>query len=393
MKYLLDSRLFWLWGSMMVLFSRRISVVVLFAFIGGVALFTMPAAASNLDVSIEEWGATPEGHEIQFYTLSNKQGMTVQVTNYGATVVSVNTADRNGKIANINLGFDSLDGYQLGHPYFGATVGRYCNRIANGKFSINGTEYTLAQNNGDHHLHGGEKGFNRVVWSARVVRRLGGIGVEFSYESVDGEEGYPGNVSVTATYVLTNRNELVVDLQAETDQLTHVNLTNHNYWNLSGVGSGTIHDHVLQVEADHSLAVDAGLIPTGELLEVEGTPLDFRTSRAMGEQIEKNDLDPNGYDHCFVLNSKGRRQTLAAAVTDPASGRVMKIFTDQPSLQFYTGNFLSGSEADGGNEYQTAFCLETQHFPNSPNTDTFPSTLLHPGQRYRHVTVHAFSAE
>jgi len=377
----------------MVLFFKRINTWILFAFIGGVAFMTMPAAASNFDVSVDDWGATPEGHEIQLYTLSNKQGMTVQVTNYGATVVSVKTADRNGKIANINVGFDSLDGYQLSHPYFGATVGRYCNRIANGKFSINGTEYTLAQNNGDHHLHGGEKGYNRVVWSARVVRRLSGIGVEFSYQSVDGEEGYPGNVSVKATYVLTNRNELVVDLQAETDQLTHVNLTNHNYWNLSGVGSGKIHDHVLQIEADHSLAVDEGLIPTGELLEVEGTPLDFRTSRAMGAQIEKNDLDPNGYDHCFVLNSKVRRQTLAATVTDPASGRVMKIFTDQPSLQFYTGNFLSGSEADGGNEYQTAFCLETQHFPNSPNNDAFPSTLLHPGKRYRHVTVHAFSAE
>jgi aldose 1-epimerase len=378
---------------MMVMFSKRISSVVFFAFIGGVALFTMPAAASNFDVSVEDWGATPAGYEIELYTLSNKQGMTVQVTNYGATVVSVKTADRNGKIANINLGFDSLAGYQLSHPYFGATVGRYCNRIAQGKFSINGTEYTLAQNNGDHHLHGGEKGYNRVVWSARVVRRLGGIGVEFSYESVDGEEGYPGNVSVTATYVLTGRNELVVDLQAETDQLTHVNLTNHNYWNLSGVGSGTIYDQVLQIEADHSLAVDEGLIPTGELLEVQGTPLDFRTPRAMGAQIEKNDLDPNGYDHCFVLNRKGRRQTLAATVTDAVSGRVMKIFTDQPGLQFYTGNFLSGSEADGGNEYQTAFCLETQHFPNSPNTDAFPSTLLQPGQRYRHVTVHAFSAE
>ncbi|MEC7565518.1 MAG: aldose epimerase family protein [Planctomycetota bacterium] len=372
----------------------RILLTLVFSWLTvGYLLTALPVEAVGAEVTVESWGVTEDGQEIQLYTLRNHRGMVVRLMDYGATVVSVETADRQGQTDNINVGFSKLEDYFLGHPYFGATVGRYCNRIANGKFSIAGTEYTLAQNNGDHHLHGGTNGYNRVVWTGRVVRRIGSVGVEFSYLSADGEEGYPGNVSVTATYRLTARNELIVDLQARTDQATPINLTNHNYWNLGGVGSGTIHDHHLQVEADLSLAVDQDLIPTGEMVPVKGTPLDFREPHKMGERINQNTLEPNGYDHCFALRSLGRRIALAATVTDPKSGRVMKIFTDQPGLQFYTGNFLSGSEADGGHPYQTAFCLETQHFPDSPNIDNFPTTLLQPGKKYRHITVHAFSTQ
>ncbi|MBA61528.1 MAG: galactose-1-epimerase [Planctomycetaceae bacterium] len=350
-------------------------------------------AADKSGVEVENWGKTPDGQEISLYTFSNKNGLTVKMTNYGAIVVSVETPDRKGKLTNINAGFDNLDSYLAGHPYFGSTVGRFCNRIANGKFSIGKKQYTLAQNDGDHHLHGGEKGYDKVVWTGTPVKRAGAKGVEFSYLSEDGEEGYPGNLAIKATYLLTNKNELVVQLQAETDAATPVNLTNHNYWNLGGVGSGTIHNHLLKVEADKSLDVDAGLIPTGKFNDVAGTPLDFRKFHKIGLRIEENTLDPNGYDHCFSLRNQKGKMALAATVKEPKSGRVMKIYTDQIGLQFYSGNFLSGDESSGGNDYQTLFCLETQHYPNSPNIKSFPTTILKPGQKYHHVTVHAFSVE
>ena len=349
--------------------------------------------AGKSGVKVEAWGKTPDGQELSIYTFSNKNGLTVKMTNYGAIVVSVETPDRDGKLANINAGFDNLDSYLAGHPYFGSTVGRFCNRIANGKFSIGKNEYTLAQNNGDHHLHGGEKGYDKVVWTAIPVKRGGAKGVEFSYLSEDGEEGYPGNLAIKATYLLTNQNELVVDLQAETDAATPVNLTNHNYWNLGGVGSGSIHGHLLKVEADKSLDVDEGLIPTGKFNDVKGTSLDFRDFHKIGERIEENNLDPNGYDHCFALRNQKGKMALAATVKEEKSGRVMRIYTDQIGLQFYSGNFLTGDESSGGNDYQTLFCLETQHYPNSPNIPTFPTTILNPGEKYHHVTVHAFSVE
>ena len=349
--------------------------------------------AGKTGVEVEAWGKTPDGQEVSLYTFSNKNGLVVKMTNYGAIVVSVETPDRDGKLANINAGFDNLESYLAGHPYFGSTVGRFCNRIANGKFSIGKKEYTLAQNNGDHHLHGGEKGYDKVVWTGIPVKRGGAKGVEFSYLSEDGEEGYPGNLAIKATYLLTNHNELVVVLQAETDAATPVNLTNHNYWNLGGVGSGSIHGHQLKVEADKSLDVDEGLIPTGKFNDVKGTPLDFREFHKIGERIEANNLDPNGYDHCFVLRNQKGKMALAATVKEENSGRVMKIYTDQIGLQFYSGNFLTGDESSGGNDYQTLFCLETQHYPNSPNIPTFPTTILNPGEKYRHVTVHAFSVE
>ncbi len=349
--------------------------------------------AGKTGVEVEAWGKTPDGQDVSLYTFSNKNGLVVKMTNYGAIVVSVETPDRDGKLANINAGFDNLESYLAGHPYFGSTVGRFCNRIANGKFSIGKKEYTLAQNNGDHHLHGGEKGYDKVVWTGIPVKRGGAKGVEFSYLSEDGEEGYPGNLAIKATYLLTNHNELVVVLQAETDAATPVNLTNHNYWNLGGVGSGSIHGHQLKVEADKSLDVDEGLIPTGKFNDVKGTPLDFREFHNIGERIEANNLDPNGYDHCFVLRNQKGKMALAATVKEENSGRVMKIYTDQIGLQFYSGNFLTGVESSGGNDYQTLFCLETQHYPNSPNIPTFPTTILNPGEKYRHVTVHAFSVE
>ena len=349
--------------------------------------------AGKTGVEVEAWGKTPDGQDVSLYTFSNKNGLVVKMTNYGAIVVSVETPDRDGKLANINAGFDNLESYLAGHPYFGSTVGRFCNRIANGKFSIGKKEYTLAQNNGDHHLHGGEKGYDKVVWTGIPVKRGGAKGVEFSYLSEDGEEGYPGNLAIKATYLLTNHNELVVVLQAETDAATPVDLTNHNYWNLGGVGSGSIHGHQLKVEADKSLDVDEGLIPTGKFNDVKGTPLDFREFHKIGERIEANNLDPNGYDHCFVLRNQKGKMALAATVKEENSGRVMKIYTDQIGLQFYSGNFLTGDESSGGNDYQTLFCLETQHYPNSPNIPTFPTTILNPGEKYRHVTVHAFSVE
>lgn len=357
-------------------------------------IFTVTGFLNGADktgVEVEIWGKTPDGQEVSLYTFSNKNGLTVKMTNYGAIVVSVETPDRNGKFANINAGFDNLDSYLAGHPYFGSTVGRFCNRIANGKFSLGKKDYTLAQNNGDHHLHGGEKGYDKVVWTGTPVKQIGAKGVEFSYLSEDGEEGYPGNLAITATYLLTNNNELIVDLQAETDAATPVNLTNHNYWNLAGVGSGTIHNHLLKVEADKSLDVDEGLIPTGKFNDLQGTPLDFKEFHKIGARIEENNLDPNGYDHCFALRNQNGKMALAATVKEPESGRMMKIYTDQIGLQFYSGNFLTGDESSGGNEYQTLFCLETQHYPNSPNIKSFPTTILKPGQKYHHVTVHEFS--
>lgn len=364
--------------------------VLFFAGVFALSLCSNLTYAQN-PVQVELWGNTAAGDAVSLYTLRNENNVVLKMTNYGATVVALELPDREGDFANVVAGFDNLKRYQDGHPYFGSTVGRFCNRIANGKFSIGDEAFQLATNNDKHHLHGGEKGFDKVLWQGEVVWKSDASGVRFSYLSQDGEEGYPGNLDVVATYWLTNDNELVVELEATTDKATPVNLTNHNYWNLAGVGSGKIHDHLLKIEADKSLAVDAELIPNGMFDSVEGTTLDFREFHPMGERIDQNDLEPNGYDHCFVLRDDDN--SLAATVKDPKSGRVMKIYTDQIGLQFYTGNFLNGDESCGGNEYQTLFCLETQHYPNSPNIDSFPSTILKPGEKYRHVTTHSFSVE
>jgi aldose 1-epimerase len=350
---------------------------------------------TKMSIQKTSFGKTAEGVEVDLYTCTNTNGVVLKMTNFGATVVALEVPDREGKLANVNLGFSSLDGYLGDQPYFGATVGRCCNRIAGGKFTLDGQEYTLATNNGPNHLHGGNVGFNKVVWTAEPIEDEHGVRIVFSYRSTDGEEGYPGNVDVTATYTLTNDNTLVIDFSATTDKPCPVNLTNHNYWNLNGAGTGTIRDHVLMINADKYLPVDDTLIPTGELADVEGTPLDFTEPKPIGQDLDQIQADPVGYDHCFVLREGegGDYLTLAARVRDPDTGRVMEVHTTQPGLQFYSGNFLDGSEANGGYQQYEGFCLETQHFPDSPNQPAFPTTILKPGETYKQTTVHRFYTE
>ena len=343
------------------------------------------------------FGKTAAGEEVDLYTLRHAGGMEAEIITYGGIVVSLKTADRAGTLADVVLGFDSLDGYLKPHPYFGALIGRYGNRIAKGSFTLNEVKYTLARNNGENHLHGGIRGFDKVVWKARDASTPEAQRLELSYLSKDGEEGYPGNLSVTVTYTLTNSNELRIDYEATTDKDTVVNLTNHSYFNLAGQGEGNIHDHVLMINAGKFTPVDAGLIPTGELRAVDGTPFDFRKPAAIGARI--NDKDPQliagkGYDHNFVLSGPAGTMALAARVTEPKSGRVMEVLTTEPGVQFYTGNFLDGAlSGKGGKVYQQryGFCLETQHFPDSPNRPGFPSVVLKPGGRYQTATVYRFS--
>ena len=346
------------------------------------------------------FGTTADGKTADLYTLKNKNGMQVSITNFGATVVSIMVPDKSGKVADVALGYDDLAGYELNKNYLGVLVGRYGNRIAHGKFSIDGTEYTLAKNNGDNSLHGGIKGFNKVMWEAKDVSKGGEAAVEMKYVSKDGEEGYPGNLSVTVVYTLTNKNELKIDYSATTDKKTVVNLTNHTYFNLAGQGNGDILKEELTINADTFTPVDSGLIPTGELKKVEGTPFDFRKPTAIGARIDATDEQiklGGGYDHNFVLNRKAATGlSLAARVSDPASGRTVEVWTTEPGVQFYTGNFLDGSfKGKGGVAYQkrTAFCLETQHFPDSPNHPSFPTTLLKPGEKYHTTTVYKFEAK
>jgi len=348
----------------------------------------------------QSFGKTAAGEEIELYSLSNKGGMGASVTNFGATLVTLKVPDKNGKSADVVLGYDDLDGYVNDKAYFGATVGRYANRIAGGKFSLGSHTCSLPQNNGNNTLHGGLTGFNKHVWKAREVNSAKGAAVEFSYLSKDGEEGYPGNLSVTVVYTLTNKNELKIDYSATTDKKTVVNLTNHTYFNLAGQGNGDILKHELMINADTFTPVDSGLIPTGELKKVEGTPFDFRKATAIGARVDANDEQiklGGGYDHNFVLNRKAATGlSLAARVSDPASGRTMEVWTTEPGVQFYTGNFLDGSfKGKGGGAYQkrTAFCLETQHFPDSPNHPSFPTTLLKPGEKYHTATVYKFEAK
>jgi aldose 1-epimerase len=343
------------------------------------------------------FGNMPEGQAIHLYTLSNLHGMQVGITNYGGRVVSIRVPDRSGTMADVVLGFDDLEGYLGGNdPYFGAIVGRYANRIAKGQFTLEGVLYKLPVNNGPNSLHGGLKGFDKRVWTAREAS-TSPPSLELTYLSKDGEEGYPGDLNVKVVYTLTDDNELKIDYSATTDKDTVLNLSNHSYFNLAGAGNGDILQHVLMINADRFTPVDANLIPTGELREVAGTPFDFRQPTAIGARINADDQQlkfAGGYDHNFVLNRQGSGLVLAARVTDPESGRVLEVLTTQPGLQFYTGNFLDGTiHGKGGKVYghRSAFCLETQHFPDSPNHPSFPSTELKPGETYHQVTVFKFS--
>jgi aldose 1-epimerase len=360
------------------------------------------APKTPMSIMKTAFGKTKDGAEVSLFTCTNKNGLVLKVMTYGATVVSIETPDKAGKLANIQLGFPTLDGYLQRHPYFGSTVGRYGNRIAKGKFSIDGKEYTLATNNGPNHLHGGLKGFDAVVWEPTEIKTPSGkVGVAFEYHSKDGEEGYPGNLDVTVMYLLNNDNEMEISYTAKSDKATVVNLTNHCYWNLGGAGSGDILKTQLTLSADKYLPIDAGSIPTGELAPVKGTAMDFTTPHAIGERIGELKKEPHqtkGYDHCYVLrNQTGKlgsaAESLAARAKDPVSGRVMEVFTTEPGIQLYCGNFLDGSPGGNGYKQHEAFCLETQHFPDSPNQSEFPSTLLKPGETYRSTTVHKFSVE
>lgn len=351
---------------------------------------------AHAGIQRSRFGNMADGQAIDLYTLTNLHGMQVGITNYGGRVVSIQVPDRSGQMADVVLGFDDLQGYLGDNPFFGAIVGRYANRIAKGRFTLDGVEYKLPVNDGPNSLHGGLKGFDKRVWTAQEITTPQPA-LELTYLSKDGEEGYPGDLNVKVVYTLTDDNELKIDYSATTDKDTVLNLTNHSYFNLAGAGNGDILKQVIMINADRFTPVDATLIPTGELREVAGTPFDFRQPTAIGARINADDQQlkfGKGYDHNFVLNREGSGLVLAARVTDPESGRVLEVLTTQPGLQFYTGNFLDGTiHGKGGKVYghRSAFCLETQHFPDSPNHPSFPSTELKPGETYHEVTVFKFS--
>ena len=343
------------------------------------------------------FGQTPDGTEVEIFTLTNPNGVEVRAMTYGGIIVSLRVPDRDGQLEDIVLGFDDLDGYLNGHPYFGTIVGRYANRIAEGQFVLDGETYALARNNGANHLHGGIQGFDKVVWEVEIQRSELGVGVAFSHSSSDGHEGYPGTVDVHVTYTLTPDDRLIVDYEATTDRATPINLTQHTYFNLAGEGTGDVLDHELIIHADSFTPVDSTLIPTGILAPVEGTPFDFSRSIAIGERIDDDDPQlriGGGYDHNFVLNESDSELAHAARVLEPTTGRVLDVYTSEPGVQLYTGNGLNGTivgKSGGVYGRRSGFCLETQHFPDSPNQSGFPSTILRPGEEYRSRTVFAFS--
>ena len=345
-------------------------------------------------VSREPFGKLADGRAVERFTLTNAHGMEVQAITYGGIITSLKVPDRAGKMADVVLGFDSLDGYLTNAPFFGAIIGRYGNRIAKGQFTLDGHTATLVKNNGPNHLHGGTKGFDKQLWTAEPV--AGKNAVVFTRTSPDGEEGYPGTLKVRVTYTLTDANALVVDYEATADKATPINLTQHSYFNLAGDGAGDILGHELLINADRYTPVDDTLIPTGELAPVEGTPFDFRKQTAIGARINQDNpqlKNGKGYDHNWVLNRKGAGLSLAARVTEPKSGRTLEVTTTEPGMQFYAGNFLDGMiKGKGGHVYalRTGFCLETQHFPDSPNQPKFPSTILRPGQKNSSQTVFTF---
>jgi len=344
----------------------------------------------------QSFGKTEDGQQMDLYTLANKNGMKVTITNFGASVVSIIVPDKDGKIADVVLGYDDVAGYEGGKASIGATVGRYANRIAGGKFVLDGKTYTLPLNDGPNTLHGGIKGFSKRVWTAKDVSGAAGQALQLTYLSKDGEEGLPGNLAVKVVFTLANTNELKIDYSATTDKDTVINLTNHSYFNLSGQGEGDILGHELTIHASRFTPVDATLIPTGELRGVKGTPFDFTKATPIGARIDQDDEQlklGKGYDHNWVLDGTAMPLRLAAQAYDPKSGRVLEVLTTEPGIQFYTGNFLDGTiHGKDGKVYNRryAFCLETQHFPDSPNHPKFPTTELKPGQKFHSITVFKF---
>ena len=354
---------------------------------------------TNVDqeVSKEDFGTTPDGEKVEQYTLRNDSGMEVKIITYGGRITSLTAPDAEGNYEDVVLGFNSLDQYLEDNPFFGALIGRFGNRIANGKFTLDGQEYTLAQNDGQNHLHGGEKGFDKVIWT---VEEAGPKMLKLSYVSEDMEEGYPGNLETIVTYTLKDDNSLDVDYEATTDKKTVVNLTQHAYFNLSGDFSESILDHEIKINADQYLPVTENLIPTGELQDVENTPFDFREPKQVGEEIDASNEQlkrAGGYDHNWVLNEQDNGMRFAASAHHPESGRFMEVHTTEPGIQFYSGNFLDGTlplqYGDGNYEKRSGFCLETQHYPDSPNQENFPSVVLEPGQTYTSKTSFKFSVK
>lgn len=359
--------------------------------------FLGPAAPPR--VTRAPFGTLPDGTPVELFTVTNRNGVEIRAITYGGIILSIRVPDREGRLDDIVLGYDTVAEYARNNaPYFGAIIGRYGNRIAKGRFAIDGTTYKLATNNGPNHLHGGVKGFDKVVWRGEPIENEQGAGVVLTYTSPDGEEGYPGTVKARVTYLVTDRNELSVEYEAVTDKATHINLTQHSYFNLAGQGARDVLDHVLQIRADRYTPVDATLIPTGELAPVAGTPFDFRQPTPIGARINQDHPQLRhglGYDHNFVLARSAGGLQPAARVFEPTTGRTLEIATTEPGIQFYSGNFLDGTiTGKEGRVYQKryGFCLETQHYPDSPNQPGFPSTLVRPGETYRSKTVFTFAA-
>jgi aldose 1-epimerase len=359
-------------------------------------MFAALAVVASLAVTSSAFGTMPDGTRVEAFTLKNGHGVEVRIITYGAAIASIKVPDRAGRFDDIVTGFDNLEGYLSRSRFFGAIAGRYANRIANARFTLDGKTYELAANNGKNHLHGGRRGFDKVVWKGTPFERDGNSGVTLTYVSPDGDEGYPGTLTATVTYTLTASDELSLDYEATTDKATPVNLTNHSYFNLAGDGRGDILQHRLTIAADRYTPVDETLIPTGELAPVSGTPFDFRQPTAIGTRIDADAEQirrGKGYDHNFVLNGSGLRK--AARLVDPSSGRTLDVATTEPGMQFYSGNNLDDAVGKNGHTYgrRTSLCLETQHFPDSPNHATFPSTILRPGERFRSKTVFTFGVE
>ena len=360
-----------------------------------ICLFTFSnARADNPIMKIETkvFGTTSDQQDVIRYTLVNSKGHSVSVMNFGASLLEVMVPDRSGKLENVNLCFEDFGPYEKGHPYFGSSVGRFCNRIAEGKFQIDGVNYQVTLNSGKHHIHGGKQNFTYQLWDAEQLDDEEYVGIRFSLVSAGGEEGYPGKLTAQATYKWNNASELTIEYSAHTDAATHVNLTNHSYWNLAGAGSGSAMDHVATIEADQWLDVDADLIPSGKLNSVDGTPLDFREPSTLGSRISELE-STKGYDHCYVIRGEAGVLRKAAKVVDQSSGRALEIETTQPGMQLYTANHLPGNQRSNGHASHEAFCLETQHYPNTPNLSHFPSTLLRPGEELFEVTIHRFGIE